>query len=80
MIPLTRLDKSVVWVNTDQIVWVTKTPDTTITFSNGQNLMVAEEPDVLRERMLAFRRACAAGGGLNPAPPDAIVAPTPERE
>ena len=61
MIPVTRLDKSTVLVNPDLILMVSSTPDTTITFTTGDPLMVRESKEELGGNILAFRRNVMAG-------------------
>ena len=57
MIPVTRLDGSVMVVNDDQIAWIETRPDTVISMMNGETLLVRETPDVLVERARVFRRS-----------------------
>jgi flagellar protein FlbD len=73
VILLTRLDKSAIWINPDQVLWVTRTPDTTLTFNNGQHLMVLEDPDTLLTRLVEFRRAALRGLVMDAPPPNAIL-------
>lgn len=50
MLKLTRLNRSMVAVNPDQILWVEASPDTTVCFTNGEKLLVRESVDeVMRE-------------------------------
>jgi flagellar protein FlbD len=60
MIPVTRLDGSVMVVNDDQIAWIETRPDTVISMMNGEKLLVREPPDVLVERARTFRRSLVA--------------------
>jgi flagellar protein FlbD len=56
VIILTRLDGHRVAVNEDLLVFAEQTPDTVLTMSSGQRLMVKETlPDIV-ERIAAFRR------------------------
>lgn len=57
MIPVTRLDGTVMVVNDDQIAWIETRPDTVISMMNGEKLLVRESPEVLVERTRLFRRS-----------------------
>lgn len=59
MIILTRLDGKSVAVNEDLMVFAEQTPDTVLTMSSGQRLMVKEPLKDVVERIAAFRRACS---------------------
>lgn len=61
MIVLTKLDGQRVAVNEDLLVFAEKTPDTVITMTSGQRLMVRETLDDI-VRMAADFRARAAPG------------------
>jgi flagellar protein FlbD len=56
MILLTRLDGAKVVVNEDLIVFADCTPDTVLTLSGGQRLMVKESLDQVVDRSAAYRR------------------------
>ena len=56
MIHITRLNHAPMVLNSDLIEYIETTPDTVVTLTNGQKLMVLEEPDELIERILEFRR------------------------
>lgn len=57
MLKLTRLNRSMVAVNPDQILWVEASPDTTLCFTNGEKLLVRESVDeVMREFVEVKRR------------------------
>ena len=58
VIILTRLDGKSVAVNEDLMVFVEQTPDTVLTMSSGQRLMVKEPLSDVIERIAAFRRSC----------------------
>jgi len=60
VIILTRLDGKSVAVNEDLLVFAEQTPDTVLTMSSGQRLMVKEPIADVVERIASFRRACAA--------------------
>jgi flagellar protein FlbD len=64
MIPVTRLDGSVMVVNDDQIAWIETRPDTVISMMNGEKLLVREALETLVERAREFRRSLVARGPL----------------
>jgi len=64
MIRVTRLDGSSMVVNDDQIAWIDTHPDTVISMTNGEKLLVRETPDELVERARQFRRTLATQGLL----------------
>ena len=57
MIRLTRLNHTPVVLNSDLIEHVEVTPDTVISLTTGQKIMVLESPDEVVERVIEFRRA-----------------------
>jgi flagellar protein FlbD len=57
MIPVTRLDGSVMVVNDEQIAFIETRPDTVISMMNGEKLLVREAPDTLVERARDFKRS-----------------------
>ena len=60
MIRLTRINHVPLVLNSDLIEHVEVTPDTVITLTNGQKVVVLESPDVVIERVVAFRRAASS--------------------
>jgi flagellar protein FlbD len=56
MITLTRLDERVVVLNADLIKMVEATPDTLITFINGDTLMVREPVTEVVRRAIDYAR------------------------
>lgn len=56
MIILTRLDGKSVAVNEDLMVFAEQTPDTVLTMTSGQRLMVKESLTDVVDRIAAFRR------------------------
>ena len=82
MIRLTRLNHVPVVLNSDLIEHVEVTPDTVISLTTGQKIVVLETADEVVERIVEFRRAVL--GGL-PAhlkrnvSPEETVRPTEER-
>ena len=57
MIRLTRINHSPLVLNSDLIEHIETTPDTVITLTTGQKLMVRETVDEVIEKVIAFRRA-----------------------
>lgn len=60
MILLTRLDNSKLLVNLETVKYVESTPDTLVTFLNGDSLIVRETLEEI-ERKAAEYRAAATG-------------------
>ena len=56
MIRLTRLNHVPLVLNSDLIEHIEVTPDTVISLTNGQKIMVLESADQVVERVIAFRR------------------------
>jgi flagellar protein FlbD len=56
MIPLTRLNRRPLFVNTDLIQHMEATPDTVITLTNGNNFMVRETPEQIIDLIVQYRR------------------------
>jgi flagellar protein FlbD len=67
MIRLTRLNHVPLVLNSDLIEQVEVTPDTVITMTTGEKLMVLESADEIVDRVVRFRRTIsnwpAAGPG-----------------
>ena len=57
MIQVTRLDHSSLIVNPDLIIFMEETPDTIITLSNGDKIMVQERVSEIIRRVIQFRRS-----------------------
>jgi flagellar protein FlbD len=57
MIRLTRLNHTPVVLNADLIEHIEITPDTVITLTTGQKLVVLESSDEVIERIVEFRRS-----------------------
>ena len=62
MILLTRLNRNKVVVNAELIKTVEQTPDTTITFINGDHLVVTEPMDEVVRRAIEYGRQVRAFG------------------
>jgi flagellar protein FlbD len=56
MIKLTRLNGQAIVVNADLIKFLEATPDTLLTLSNGEKLMVKESIETVMESFILFRR------------------------
>jgi len=61
MIYVTRLNHKPLVLNSDLIEQIEMTPDTVISLTTGEKIMVLETSDELVERVVNFRRAIAAG-------------------
>jgi len=61
MIRLTRLNHVPIVLNSDLIEHVEVTPDTIISLTNGQKLMVLESAEEVVDRIVAFRRRISEG-------------------
>lgn len=61
MIRVTRLDGKETVVNEDQVLMVEDTPDTVLTFMNGQRLVVKEPVEEVIDRAVQFKRRVHSG-------------------
>ncbi len=61
MIHLTRLNHIPLVLNSDLIEHIEVTPDTVITLTTGQKIMVLESAAEVVERVVAFRRSIYRG-------------------
>jgi flagellar protein FlbD len=57
VIRLTRLNHSLLVLNSDLIEHIETTPDTVITLTTGQKIVVLEPVDEVIARMIEFRRS-----------------------
>jgi flagellar protein FlbD len=57
MIKVTRLNHIPMILNSDLIEHIDATPDTVVTLTSGQKIMVLETADDLVEKIVAFRRS-----------------------
>jgi len=64
MIFLTRFDGTELVVNSDLVVTVEKTPDTVITLTTGDRLMVREPIEEVVARAAAYRHRVLQGPGV----------------
>jgi flagellar protein FlbD len=56
MIKVTRLNDSVMVINVEKIQSVQSTPDTVITFTNHDKIMVKEPLEEVSQRIVEYRR------------------------
>ena len=56
MIRLTRLNGHVFVLNAEMIQEVEATPDTIVTLTNGQKIMIREPVDEVRDAVIAYKR------------------------
>jgi len=61
MIQVTRLNHMPLVLNSDLIEHIEMTPDTVITLTSGQKIMVLEGASEVVERVIAFRRSILNG-------------------
>jgi flagellar protein FlbD len=64
MIHLTRINHHPLVLNSDLIEFIETTPDTVVSLTTGQKLLVLESPDEVVARVVEFRRKL-----LNPSAP-----------
>jgi len=57
MIKVTRLNDSVIVINVEKIQSLQATPDTVITFTNHDKIMVKEPVDEISQRIVNYQRA-----------------------
>lgn len=55
MIPVTRLNGKEFYINPDLIQTMEATPNTVITFTNDQIIVVKEPPQIIVDRIIIFR-------------------------
>ena len=61
MIHLTRLNSQAFAVNSDLIKFIENAPDTVLTLTSGEKIMVRESTEQVVESIIRFRRAVLAG-------------------
>jgi len=61
MINVTRLNHKPIVLNSDLIEQIEMTPDTVISLTTGEKIMVLESSEELVERVVKFRRSIATG-------------------
>ncbi len=57
MITVTRLNHTPIVINPDLIVFIEETPDTIITLSNGEKIVVQEKVGEVIKRVIQYRRS-----------------------
>jgi flagellar protein FlbD len=63
MIQVTRLDNTPMVVNVEMIRSLRATPDTVITFTTNDRMMVKEPVEEISKRILAYQRSIHSGAG-----------------
>ena len=77
MIHLTRLNHAPLVLNSDLIEHMEVTPDTVVTLTTGQKIVVLESAEEVMERVIQFRRSINSGAAawpprrMEPEQPDA---------
>lgn len=66
MIHLTRINGRPIIINSDLIEHIESTPDTVVSLTTKQSLMVLETVDEVVDRIVEFRRRIFSGGHLRP--------------
>jgi flagellar protein FlbD len=61
MIQLTRLNNQPLIVNSDLIKFVEKAPDTVLTLTTGEKIVVLESSEQVLEKVIEFRRTVLSG-------------------
>lgn len=61
MIRLTRLNSHALTINSDLIKFIENAPDTVLTLTSGEKIVVRESTDDVLQRIIAFRRAVLTG-------------------
>ncbi|NPV25929.1 MAG: flagellar FlbD family protein [Firmicutes bacterium] len=65
MIKLTRLNNTVLVVNSELIEFVEETPDTVVTLTTGHKVVVKEPAEEIIKRVVAFKRVIHQELGQN---------------
>lgn len=60
MIEVTRLNGTVLYLNPDLVLFAEATPDTVITMTNGEKILVKETPDELTNRFIKLKQRFSA--------------------
>ena len=64
MIEVTRINHMPLILNSDLIEHIETTPDTVISLTNGQKLVVLESVEMILRRVINFRRAINSGSWM----------------
>ena len=65
MIKLTRLNNTLIVVNSDLIEFVEETPDTIVTLTTGQKVITRESADEVIEKVISFKKRIFNGPTSN---------------
>ena len=65
MIKLTRLNNTLIVVNSDLIEFVEETPDTIVTLTTGQKVIVRESVDEVIDKVISFKKRIFNGPAVN---------------
>jgi flagellar protein FlbD len=79
MIYVTRLNHTPVVLNCDLIEHMETTPDTVISLTTGQKLMVLESAEEIIDRVVQFRRLILQGPAQRRNEPDPAVEGAPDQ-
>jgi flagellar protein FlbD len=60
MIALNRLNNQPIMVNADLIETLESTPDTVVTLTSGNKLIVRDDPDAIRTKIIEYKRSIYA--------------------
>jgi len=66
MIKVTRLNGSRLYVNAEMMSFVEATPDTIISLTSGEKVVVKESPDELVAEIVAYQRRVRTPLGVEP--------------
>ncbi len=79
MIKVTRLNDSVLMINVEMIQSLQATPDTVITFTNQDRLMVKEPVEEISQRIAEYQRSVKPLTGEEACSALEILGPRPEK-
>ena len=79
MIKVTRLNDSVLMINVEMIQSLQATPDTVITFTNRDRLMVKEPVEEISQRIVEYQRMVKPVIGEECGSMPEMVSPRPEK-
>ena len=79
MIKVTRLNDSVLMINVEMIQSLQATPDTVITFTNQDRLMVKEPVEEISQRIVEYQRSVKPFTGEESSSVLKMVGPCPEK-
>lgn len=60
MIDVTKLNDSVITINSDLIETVEETPDTVITLTTGKKIIVKESRQTVKNLVKSYKRECSS--------------------